>query len=186
MSLIDSCLRRVDVLLPDETRTPSESGFRRQAIGDFAVTPTPRRTRRTRHLLRMWTFDQAKAVLPYLSSIVRSLREHTLDLQAARRRIALLDARPGRPDRQTLIAAEEARQTLIRLEGEFTLALEELAALDIHPLDAGRGQALVPFLHDEQLAWFIFDLFDPELIRSWRYQNDPEETRRKITTAQMG
>ena len=49
-----------------------------------------------------------------------------------------------------------------------------------------RGQALIPFVHQEQLAWYIFDLFDPKLFRFWRYQTDPEDTRRPITAREQG
>ena len=45
--------------------------------------PNPRRTRR-RHSLRLWNFDQAQAVVPYVSSIVRSLRERSIQMQAIR------------------------------------------------------------------------------------------------------
>jgi hypothetical protein len=65
------------------------------------------------------------------------------------------------------------------------VAAEELAELDVYSLDPLKGQALVPFVHDEQLAWYIFDLFDAEPIRAWRYQSDPEHTRRKLPALQM-
>jgi hypothetical protein len=97
----------------------------------------------------------------------------------------VLDGKSGRPDRTTLIALEEARRDLSRVETEHGAALEELTALDIQPLDVTRGLALVPFVHDDQLAWYVFDLFDSEPIRTWRYQTDPDETRRKLTAAQM-
>jgi hypothetical protein len=148
------------------------------------VSTTPRRARRSRHSLRLWTFDQAQAAVPYIASIVRSLREHALNIQSLRRRLAVLDAKPGRPDRSILISMEEARRDLVRTEEEHGTALEELTDLDIQPLDISRGLALVPFVHDEQLAWYIFDVFDSEPIRSWRYQTDPDETRRKLTAAQ--
>jgi len=44
----------------------------------------------------------------------------------------------------------------------------------------------VPFVHDGELAWYIFDLFDGNHFRFWRYQSDPEETRRPITVGQEG
>ena len=68
---------------------------------------------------------------------------------------------------------------------DYQDALEELAELDVQPLDPGQGTAPVPFVHDDQLAWYVFDLFDSQPIRSWRYQSDPDETRRKLTAAQM-
>jgi hypothetical protein len=133
----------------------------------------------------LWTFDEAQAAVPYLSSVVRSLRDHYLVLLSHRRELLALADRPGRPDRKALIAEQEIRRDLHHTESEYQLALDELEALDIQPLDAGQGTALVPFVHDDQLAWYIFDLFDSQPIRSWRYQSDPDETRRKLTTAQM-
>jgi len=150
-----------------------------------AVTSNPRRTRRNRHTLRLWTFEQASAAAGYIASIVRSLREQTLEMQSLRRRITALDNKPGRPDRSTLIALEEAKRQLLRVEDEYATALAELEELDVQPLDLVQGQALVPFVHDDQLAWYIFDLFDSQPIRAWRFQSDPNETRRKLTTAQM-
>ena len=149
------------------------------------MSATPRRARRSRQTLRLWTFDQAQAAVPYIASIVRSLREHALNMQNLRRRLTSLEDLPGRPDRRTLIALEEAKRDLLRGEEEYAEALEELDSLDIQLLDAAAGQALVPFVHDDQLAWYVFDLFDSQPIRSWRFQSDPDETRRKLTAAQM-
>lgn len=144
-----------------------------------------RRTKRTRHTLRLWTFEQAQAAVPYLASVVRSLREHALTVQSLQRRLGALDNRPGKPDRALLIERDEVCRDRSHAEDALQQAIEELEALDVYVLDALRGQALVPFAHDDQLAWYVFDLFDDQPIRSWRYQSDPEETRRKLTAAQM-
>jgi hypothetical protein len=135
--------------------------------------------------LRLWSFEDARAAVPYLTSVIRSLRESYLELLALRRQLQGLARRQGRPDRKTLIAEQETRRDLHRVEQEYQSALDELEALDVQPLDPSHGTALVPFVHEEQLAWYIFDLFDSEPLRSWRYQSDPDETRRKLTTAQM-
>lgn len=148
------------------------------------MTPNPRRTRR-RQTLRLWTFDQAQAAVPYVSSIVRSLREYSVQMQNLRREVQQIENRPGRPDRRVIIELEHARKDLQRCENDYAETLDELESLDLQLLDANRGQALVPFAHDDQLAWYIFDLFDTQPIRSWRFQSDPEETRRKLTAAQM-
>ena len=147
------------------------------------MTLNPRRAKR-RQSLRLWSFDQAQAAVPYVSSIVRSLRERTIQLQALRNTVTQIETKPGRPDRKAIIALDSARKDLSRAELDYGEALDELEALDFQLLDANQGQALVPFAHDDQLAWYIFDLFDNEPIRSWRFQSDPEETRRKLTSAQ--
>ncbi len=143
------------------------------------------KSRRSSQTLRLWTFEEARSALPYFNSVIRSLREHYLQLLSHRRELQALAGQPGRPDRKTLIAEQEIRRDLHQTESEYQHALDELEALDVQPLDPAQGTALVPFVHDDQLAWYIFDLFDKEPIRSWRYQSDPDETRRKLTTAQM-
>jgi hypothetical protein len=133
---------------------------------------------------RPWAFEEAQAAAPYLSSLARSLREHYLEVLAKRREVQLLRERHGRPGRQALIAEQEARRDLHKAEQDYQGALEELSELNVHPHDPGQGVALVPFVQDDQPAWYVFDLFDSQPIRSWRYQNDPDGTRRLLTAPQ--
>jgi hypothetical protein len=142
--------------------------------------------KQNRQELRVWTYDLARAAVPYITSIVRSLREHALEINSRQREVKRLAALPGRPDRKTMIAQQEAERELRRAEARFEEAAGDLEQLDIFCLDPVRGQALVPFVHDGELAWYIFDLFDGNRFRFWRYQSDPEETRRPITTVQQG
>ena len=93
------------------------------------MSATPRKARRSRQTLRLWAFDQAQAVVPYLSSIVRSLREHALHIQNLRRRLETLESQPGRPDRQMLIQIEELKRDLLRAEDEYASSEAELEAL---------------------------------------------------------
>jgi len=139
---------------------------------------------KTQYTLRVYTFSEAQEVVPYLSSIVRSLREHALEGLAQRRTVERLDAAPGRATRDRLIAKQEALHALQRSEEQFREAEEEVRQLDIFSLDPLQGQALVPFVHEDQLAWYIFDLHDSQSFRFWRYQTDPDETRRQLTGAQ--
>jgi hypothetical protein len=136
--------------------------------------------------IQVWTFTQAKSAVPYITSIVRSLREYALEMQKNKLTLEKLNQLSGRPRRDTLIAEQEAKRDLGRAEHEFQDAADELQALDIYTLDPIRGQALVPFVDNEQLAWYIFDLFDANPLRFWRYQSDPEDTRRPITSKQHG
>ncbi len=146
----------------------------------------PKRARRNQSALQVWTFEQAKAAVPYLSSVIRSLREHGLEALAWQRTRQRLADRPGRATRAHLIALDEAGRESDRAHDRFQEAVDELHALDIFSLDPLQGLALVPFIHDEQLAWYVFDLFDSTPFRSWRYQSDPEETRRPLTSGQKG
>jgi hypothetical protein len=146
-----------------------------------------RGARRRRRTLRTWTIRQAEAAIPYIRSIVSSLREHHLDWQARQLDVQRLAARPGQPDRTTLIAMQQASDDVDRVAEKALEDAEELAELDVFCIDPANGQALVPFVYDEQLAWYLFDLFDERRpLRYWRYDNDPAETRRPITPLQKG
>ena len=140
--------------------------------------------KRNRHELQVWSFDKARSAIPYILSVVRSLREHALEVQSRLQEVKRLDELSGRPDRTRIINRQEAQRELHRAEHRFEDAAADLEQMDVFCLDPIRGQALVPFVHDEQLAWYIFDLFDNKYFRFWRYQSDPEETRRPITAQQ--
>jgi hypothetical protein len=150
------------------------------------VKRNPKKTRRSENDLRVWTFPQVQAAAPYIASVVRSLREHGLEALAQHRTLQRLANRPGRPDRSSLITQQDAERALHSAQEGFRDAVEELHALDIFSLEPLQGQALIPFVHDEQLAWYIFDLFDTPPFRFWRFQSDPDETRRPLTARQKG
>ncbi len=139
-----------------------------------------------RRTIQVWTLAQAKSAAPYLSSVVRSLREYTTEALASRRRLRHMEERPGRPGRDLLIAKHDAEADARRSEENASDAADELLALDVQPLEPVHGQALVPFVHEEQLAWYVFDLFDPQPFRFWRFQSDPDDTRRPVTPRQHG
>ena len=134
---------------------------------------------------RLWTFEQAQAAVPYFCSVARSLREHYLEILAKHRQVQRFTERHGRPDRKALIQEQEARRDLHKAEQDYQDALEELSELNVHPHDPGQGMALVPFIQDNQSAWYVFDLFDSQPIRFWRYQSDPVEIRRALTAPQI-
>jgi hypothetical protein len=137
--------------------------------------------RRDSHTPRLCTFEEAQTAVPYISSVARSLREHYLVILAKRRELQALAGRHGLPDRKALIQEQEARRDLHKAEQDYQDALEELSKLNERPLDPGQGTALVPFVRDDQPAFYVFDLFDSQPIHSWRYQSDPDETRRELT-----
>jgi hypothetical protein len=136
--------------------------------------------KRRRQTLQVWSLAQARTALPYFTSVMRSLREHKLEAQAQHRRAEKLANRPGRPDRGSLIALEDARAAGQKAQQGFDSALHELHSLDVYCVDPIEGLALIPFIHDKQLAWFVYDLFAPEALRSWRYHSDPLDTRRPM------
>jgi hypothetical protein len=139
------------------------------------------RTRR----FRVWTQPQVREALPYITSIVRSLREHYLEARSLDVRVRKLRERPGHLDRAAILDLEEAKRSLEAAEERFEEAGRELLRLNIYCLDPLQGLALVPFAHEEEqrLAWFVFDLFAPEKLGSWRYHDDPLEMRRPLSEA---
>lgn len=140
-------------------------------------------TRRRPQAIRVWTYAQARKALPYVTSVMESLREHWLAAQGHDRRAQQLAKLPGRPDRQRLLALQEAQNEAHAARERFEASAEELHRLDIFCTDPIRGEGVIPFVHREQLAWFVYDLFAPEPLLAWRYHNDDLETRRPIAEA---
>jgi hypothetical protein len=130
--------------------------------------------------LRLWTYDEAAHAVPYLRSVVGSLREHWLDAQCQRRGGELLAARPGRPDRTRLLADQDLHAGLERAETHFNEAVEELMHLDVFLLDPVRGVALIPFRKEDDLAWYVYDQFDERGLSGWRLHDDPLEKCRPL------
>jgi len=131
-------------------------------------------------VVRVWTQAQAQKALPLITAVVRSLREDRLEAQARHLRADRLAMRPGRPDRDAMIAHAEAVREAQESIGRFEAGLRELFELNIYCLDPVAGLALIPFAHGEQLAWFVFDLFEQNNLGTWRFHEDPLTTRRPL------
>jgi hypothetical protein len=130
--------------------------------------------------LRLWSYDEADRAVPYLRSVVGSLREYWLEAQAQRRGTELLSARPGRPDRTRLLTGQALHASRERAEGQFNDAVEELTSIDVFLLDPLRGTALLPFRKEDDLAWYVYDQFDDRGVAGWRYHSDPLEQCRPL------
>src|SRR5215208_5414767 len=104
-----------------------------------------KRGSRTLRAIRLWNSADATKAIPYLRSVVGSLREHWLEAQSKRREAELLAARPGRADRRRLLAGELLGETQHDAEVRFEDALEELMRIDAYLLDPVRGIVLIPF-----------------------------------------
>jgi hypothetical protein len=142
-----------------------------------------RRTKRNRSLrvIRLWNHPEAKKALPYITSITKSLREHWLEVQSKRVDCLRL-GRIARLSRTDLIALEETQAAQGKAENAFNEALEELMSMDVFLLDPVHGTALIPFQQDEELAWYVFELFDEAGLTAWRFHKDPLEMRRTMPT----
>jgi hypothetical protein len=141
----------------------------------------PKKRERNTQVLQVWTLAQARKSLPLITSIMTSVREHHLEALAQQRRARLLADRPGRPGREALIAQTEAVREGQGARERFETALEELLALNIYCLDPIRGLGFIPTVHRDQLAWLVFDVFEPQALSTWRYNEDALATRRPIT-----
>jgi hypothetical protein len=131
--------------------------------------------------LRLWTFGGARKAVPYLRSLVQSLRDDWLELRQCQEKIARLEARPGRTDRDVLILLDDSRRDLQRAQAKLEETVEEMVAISAYGVDPAAGLAVVPFFHDNTLAWLVFDLFDPQGLAGWRLHSDPLETRRLLS-----
>ena len=141
------------------------------------------RSKEPKETVRFWTYDEVRKASPYIASVLRSIREHQLEGQAHGRRAHRLAARPGRPSRTEIIAQAEEVRRAAEARDRLGEAVDELHSLDVFCTDPVRGEAIIPFVHEEKPAWFAFDLFAEETPLSWRYHDDPEETHRPIAEA---
>jgi hypothetical protein len=137
-------------------------------------------SKRQLRMIRLWNYPQAQKALPYLRSVTQSLRDHWLDAQNKRREVERLAKLPGRRNRSAILAEQRAAEEKGRAEDLFTDALNELMGIDVYLLDPVRGVAFIPFQKQDNLAWFVFDLFDGDDLKTWRLHEDPLEMRRPI------
>jgi len=153
---------------------------------DIKVKRNRKGAKRRERTIRIWSYEEARAVVPYVVSIMRSLRDCRLAAQQHDLMAQRITERFGKPDRTALVAQKDEAEAARKAEDRFDSLLEELHALDIYCLDAIQGLALIPFGKGNQLAWWICDIFDSEPLRFWRYHRDPLETRRGIAEAKEG
>ncbi len=145
-----------------------------------------KKSKAKRQVVRVWTYPQAQGALPYIGSVMRSLREHWLEAQRHEAAVKRLGGKPGRPDRTALLALEEEGREAREARDRFNEAYQELQDIEVFCIDPNQGVAVVPFVHDDKLAWLIYDLFAGDGFQNWRYHDDPLEQRRPIAEALQG
>lgn len=131
--------------------------------------------------LRLWKLKEAHKLVPYLRSLTQSLREAWIDLRQAQEQLKRLDSRTGRADRDTLIQRAEALRDAERAETRLEETMHEMLPLSAYCVDPATGVVVIPFLRGEALAWFVFDMFDPQGLVAWRLYSDPLEARRPLS-----
>ena len=143
----------------------------------------PRKERSKRaHALRLWTWSEMTKAVPYLRSVIGSLREHWLDVLAAERRLEQSAKHQAPLKRAQIIEHETHKDERRRAQTKFDDALEELNAMDVFLLDPVQGLALIPFRKADELAWYVFDHFTSDGVVGWRYHHDPIEECRSLGT----
>lgn len=131
--------------------------------------------------LRLWTYPSARKAVPYFRSLSQSLRDGWLELRQVQEHQKRLAARPGKPDRDRLIALEESGRDLARAEARLEEVVEEMLGCSAYCVDPLAGLVVIPFMRGQELAWFVFDLFDEQGICAWRLYSDPLEIRRPLS-----
>ena len=132
-----------------------------------------RRKSKRMRTLRLWTWSEVTKAVPYLRSIIGSLREHYVTLAQRAAQIDRVAAHKAPPKREQIIADQTRADERARAQGQFDEALEELNGIDVFLLDPVKGLALIPFRKENELAWYVFDLFAPLGILGWRLHSDP-------------
>jgi len=139
-----------------------------------------RRSDKEQQTIQLWTLEKAGALLPYLTSIIDSMREARLEGQAHATRVAKLEARHGRPKRDEILQIADEKTKVEEAGKRFQKAQEELQQLDVYCIHPVQGLAFIPFMNEGQLAWFIFDRFAPDPLRFWRYHLDRVDIKHPI------
>ncbi|GEM_PF-286370 len=144
-----------------------------------------------KRLLQTWSFDQVTKALPYLIDVTRSLRESYLAKQFEKRRLnkisqVLTGLGLTSQGRTYLIQIQQTQFDLDLASSKYESDAQELESMGIFVVSPSNGCVAIPFLQEEQLAWYVLELYHEETICGWRYQSDPIETRRPLLTKQKG
>ena len=136
------------------------------------MKPRRERSRRVR-VMHLWDWTEVTKAVPYLHSVVGSLREHWLEVLNVQRQLSRSAKPKLQGKREQLLEAETQQDERRRAQGKFDDALEELSRIDVFLLDPVKGLVLIPFRKDDDLAWYVFDRFARDGLIGWRNHNDP-------------
>lgn len=137
--------------------------------------------KKRKHLLvQIWSYGQTIKALPYLIEVLRSLRENYLAMRFAKHRSLKISQSKGRPDRSAFIAKQEAQVDSETASLKYQQDVAELESMGMFVVSPENAIVAIPFIEEEQLAWFILELYHENHVVGWRYQSDPLDTRRSI------
>lgn len=136
-------------------------------------------------VMRLWNWSEATKAVPYLHSVIGSLREHWLEVLCAERQLQLSTKDKAAERRQRLLEDQNHQDDRRRAETKFEDALDELNGVDVLLLDPVQGLAMIPFRKEDGLAWYVFDHFTEPGLIGWRYDHDPIEEYRPLDAAAL-
>jgi hypothetical protein len=142
----------------------------------------PRRKRSGRmQVMRLWDWSEVTKAVPYIRSVIASLREHWLEVLNFQSQLDRSAKRKAPAKRQQLLEKETRQDERRRAQAKFDDALEELNRVDAFLLDPVKGLALIPFRKEDDRAWYVFDHFASRGLIGWRHDNDPIEACRPLS-----
>lgn len=130
-------------------------------------------------VIRLWSLQEVGKAVPYLHSVIGSVRENWLNVQSTKRDAKLVEKRVPAGTKR-LVALARAKDDVGAAENRFSEAIEELSRIDVFLLDPIHGVAFIPFRKDDDLAWYIFDHFEDRGLVGWRLHGDTLETCRPL------
>lgn len=144
-----------------------------------------RTEKKRRHVLPMWTYEKARAAVPYLAALARSLRENWLNTRCWRLRAERIEALTAQPKRKTLLALEEMRSEAQWAFLRYQDVARDLQRINVFFHDPVRGELFLPFNQGMLLAWFVFNPFAPDPLVGWRFHADPRSMRRPMSAVRV-
>lgn len=133
-----------------------------------------------KQFVQVWSYGQTIKALPYLLEVLRSLRENYLEMRFANHRLMKIDKSAKKPDRSVFIAKQDAQMECDVTSSKVAQDVAELESMGMVVVSPENAIIGIPFIEEDQLAWFIFSLFEKDYLVGWRFTSDPQDTRRTI------
>ncbi|NIP84685.1 MAG: DUF2203 family protein [Planctomycetales bacterium] len=134
---------------------------------------------------RLFTVDEANAMLPLVRAICRDLSQLAREVIERRQRLSMLQAR--RESAREDLYAEELSQIEEELEKDNQRLLEyvhELQELGVEPKNAVEGLVDFPSAMDDRIVYLCWKLDEPEVLH-W-HELDAGFAGRQLLTAGSG
>ncbi len=114
---------------------------------------------------KLFTVEEANAVLPLVRSIVKDLAELSREVIERRARVhALLEARPARDNQIYREELEQIQQELEQDVQKIQEYVEELRQLGVEPKNGPEGLVDFPSWMDGRVVYLCWKLDEPEVM----------------------